>query len=59
MSYQVKVEYSEGKWISFFVEIADVHCGSYKFTDFVTDITGRCPSLSHFNDDNNSIKILR
>ena len=47
MSYQVKVEYSEDKWISFFVDMSDVHCGSYMFIDLVTDITGRCPSLSH------------
>ena len=25
MSYQVKVEYSEDKWISFFVDMSDVH----------------------------------
>ena len=48
MSYQVKVEYSEDKRkISFFVDMSDVHCGSYMFIDLVTDITGRCPSRSH------------
>ena len=47
MSYQVKVEYSEEKWISFFVNMVDVHCDNYTFQNLVVDIASRCPSLSH------------
>ena len=69
MSYQIKVEYGEHKWISFLVNVSDVHSGNYNFASLVADIVRRCPSLSYLttttmrlrylDDEENYVNILR
>lgn len=44
MKFQVKVEYSAGKFIKFF---KDIDTKEYKFNDLVRDIIKNCPSLAH------------
>ena len=49
MSFQVKVEYSQDKFINFFVDVVSVYSGTYTFVNLVDDITSRCPSLSYLD----------
>lgn len=48
--YQIKVEYGHERWINFFVDASNVYSGQYRFSDLVSDIVRRCPSLSHLTE---------
>ncbi len=58
MSYQIKVEYGEHKWISFLVNVSDVHSGNYNFASLVADIVRRCPSLSYLTTTTMRLRYL-
>ena len=53
---QVEVEYGFEKWLTFFVNMRQIHNGNYKFSNLVNDIIQQCPALSHLNTCNIRIR---
>ena len=48
---QVKVQYSNDRFTSFFIETYTVVSGEYNIHNLITEVIGRCSTLSHLDKD--------